>query len=397
MRRIWQTVAVAAMFWLLAAVQTPRAEQSGTEPLLASQGSVASAQLPRFGWDPVLLNAPRPSPLPVEFGSGSGFHRNLVQLVDGGLRLSFVDVLLPAGLEPLAIKRQYRSGLRTDGVFGPGWTSNLDVRLTMAEAGTVRIVESDGRTTGYEARSAEHYEPIIGTFPGSELVRSSDMWVRRWSDGRREIFDTSGRLRREHMNGSDGVRLSYSSPTSRHPASIIDASGHVAKLVYRDGLLVEVSYPVHRTIRYVYEHRLLTKVLDTIGRETRFSYADGRMSSLALPGGAKLGFDYAPNGTLREVSAPGRLRATFEWSIDPATGAVQLVASPSSGNAQTTEIVAAAVDTAFWGIEGKTPILALQLRQATPGQEFNQRLPPRRQGAVGHSGRPLGIRSRCCI
>src|SRR3979411_2552076 len=81
--------------------------------------SAAAAAEPHYpvAWDPQLWQAPRPSPLPLHFDAVKRFQRTLVQVTDGGLTVPFLDVYLPAGMQPLIIKRQYRSGLRTAGVF----------------------------------------------------------------------------------------------------------------------------------------------------------------------------------------------------------------------------------------------------------------------------------------
>ena len=234
----------------------------------AAPASVAAEPSYPFAWDPQLWQAPRPSPLPLQFAAVKGFHRSLVQVTDGGLAVPFLDVYLPAGMQPLIIKRQYRSGLRTAGVFGTGWTSNLDLHLTRTGSGLPRIVEGDGQVTSYELESADHYRPVAGAFPSNVLSRSNDKWVREWSDGVKEIFDGSGRLE-ERRTATDALKFSYPEATSQQPNEITDAAGHRAKLTYHDGLLVELQFPTGRSIRYSYEARSLSVIVDPIGRRER--------------------------------------------------------------------------------------------------------------------------------
>lgn len=306
-----------------------------------------------FDEDPILLDSPRPAPYPLGFDSTNEFRRSLVQLSDGGLKLEFLDLCLPSRSEPLIIKRLYRSGLQTEGVFGKGWASNLDMRLTLAAAGSPRIVESDGRTTGYEPDSAGHFTAINGTLPGSELLHANGQWVRIWESGAHEIFDEQGRLL-QRVHGEDSLTLSYDSAQPGLPASIRDSANHVLLLRYRDGLLIEAAYPDHRTIRYDYDGRSLSEVTDAIGRRTALAYDDGRMTRLELPLETVMEFRYAPGGNLREVAGPGGLTTAFEWSFDPKSVTISLTAS-SAGINQTVDIRPEAVDVAQWGIPGRTP------------------------------------------
>jgi len=71
----------------------------------------------------------RPSPLPYYVHAGSSWHGKLIGLPEGDLDLKFLDALIPGDELPLAVTREYRSGIAYAGVFGRGWISNLDVRL----------------------------------------------------------------------------------------------------------------------------------------------------------------------------------------------------------------------------------------------------------------------------
>jgi RHS repeat-associated protein len=316
-------------------------------------------------WDPVLLDAPRPAPYPLGFGPSNEFRRSLIQLSDGGLRLAFLDLCLPSGSEPLTIKRLYRSGLQTTGVFGKGWASNLDMRLARTGDGVLRIVESDGRATGYEEGTNGHFSAINGTFPASELIHANGQWIRSWVDGSREIFDDRGRLV-ERGNGQDRLTLSYESAETALPESIADSANHVLRLRYRNGLLVEAAFPDQRVIRYDYDDRALSEVTDAIGRNTRFAYRDGRMTRMELPLGTVMEFNYEPGGNLREAAGPEDLKTRFAWSFDPKRSAIKMTASPAASNLAV-EIKPEAVDLNQWDVTDKTSRPALQMIHTLAG------------------------------
>jgi YD repeat-containing protein len=328
--------------------------------------AAASGKASPLDWDPVLLDAPRPSPLPVGYGDGPSFYQSLVKLADGSLGLSFVDVYLPAGDEPLIIKRYYRSSLRTEGVFGTGWSSNLDVRL-LTDGASARIVEDDGRVVRYEPDASGEFMPVTGTFPSSQLERSGRGWVRKWSTGLRETFDGAGRLT-QRVTATSQLQFSYATDASRHPAMLVDGVGHRATLTYDDGQLAAVTYPGGRSIHYEYDQHQLIKAIDPIGRTTLFKYDDVGMTALVLVGGNQLEFDYAPGGNLRKVRGPGSLAATYNWTTSPDRPGVTMTTTVS-GTTRSLEIAPAAVDTNLWGSPAKTLRLAMLLRSEAPGDE----------------------------
>ena len=51
-----------------------------------------------------------------------------VDVATGAVQIHSVDLGLP-GYIPLEVSRTYRSGTKTRGLMGPGWTFNLDVFL----------------------------------------------------------------------------------------------------------------------------------------------------------------------------------------------------------------------------------------------------------------------------
>ncbi|MFB9265055.1 DUF6531 domain-containing protein [Bradyrhizobium erythrophlei] len=325
----------------------------------------AVAQTFPLGWDPVLMTAPRPSPMPIGFDNPKTFHRSLVQLPEGGLGLSFVDVLLPGGSQPLVIKRQYRSGLREVGSFGIGWSSNIDVGLIVAGDKFIRISEGDGRVTRYDYIAPELYTSDVGTMPSSYVRQLKDGWLRERTNGERELFDGTGRIVLR-ATGNDAIAFGYASAASRQPSQIVDAAGHIAKLTYADGLLVQVDYSLARTLRYAYQNRRLTEVVDAIGRKTSFVYAAGKLSEMLLPLGAKVTFAYGNDTTLREVSGPGPLHTTLSWATMHETADIRLTATSAVGSSQTLDIAPSTVAASDWGIGAKDQI-ALKLTEMSAG------------------------------
>ncbi|NMD72143.1 DNRLRE domain-containing protein [Bacillus sp. DNRA2] len=92
---------------------------------------------------------------------------------NGNLSLSETDLFITGRGIPLSIERTYNSRNTIEkGVFGYGWSSNLDVRLTFAATGPIVYSDSDG-TKHYFGESLEgEYLTLSGVY--LDLVKQTD-------------------------------------------------------------------------------------------------------------------------------------------------------------------------------------------------------------------------------
>ena len=79
--------------------------------------------------------------------------RDPVDVVSGWMLTNATDVGLP-GVLPLVLRRAYASGYRTGRLFGPGWSSTLDQRLSVNEAG-IHFAGDDAQRLDYPTPAAE--------------------------------------------------------------------------------------------------------------------------------------------------------------------------------------------------------------------------------------------------
>lgn len=71
------------------------------------------------------------------------------------------DLALP-GVLPLVLRRAYSSGYATGRLFGPGWSSTVDQRLSVNDAG-IHFVGDDGETVHYPVpASGQESLPVRG-------------------------------------------------------------------------------------------------------------------------------------------------------------------------------------------------------------------------------------------
>ncbi|WP_307856405.1 RHS repeat-associated core domain-containing protein [Catenulispora pinistramenti] len=104
-----------------------------------------------------------------------------VDVVSGWMLTDATDVELP-GVLPLVLRRAYTSGYATGRLFGPGWSSTLDQRLSINEAG-IHFAGDDAQRLDYPV-PADEFEvlpqrgrrwPLVWNRQTDE-IRISDSW-----------------------------------------------------------------------------------------------------------------------------------------------------------------------------------------------------------------------------
>jgi RHS repeat-associated protein len=180
--------------------------------------------------------------------------RDPVDVVSGWMLTNAADAELP-GVLPLVLRRAYASGYRTGRLFGPGWSSTLDQRLSVNEAG-IHFVGDDAQRLDYPTPAAdEEVLPVRG-------ARWPLVWERESGDIR--ITDPwSGQTR--HFAA---VHYRAESGEIRDLTAITDRNGNRIEFVRdEDGTPTFVEHPGYR-----------------IGVDTVATAAGPRVSGLRLLG-----------------------------------------------------------------------------------------------------------------
>ncbi len=201
-----------------------------------------------------------------------------VDVMTGRLLTNAVDFELPGPI-PVVFERMYDSRDRYEGPLGPAWHHPLDASvdvMTGRRYRAVRVRLPDGRESPHDALAVGEsvWEPI----DRYTLTRTKDGYRLTFWNGRSYWFAPV-----------DGAHVT-------HPlVKITDRCDNAVELRYDGGRLVTV--------------------IDSVGREIRFRYADGRLRRIRL---------LQRNGELVELAryeydADGRLAA----AIDPEGGALR--------------------------------------------------------------------------
>jgi RHS repeat-associated protein len=190
-----------------------------------------------------------------------------VDVVSGCVVDVATDLLIP-GLIPFVFKRYYSSARRSEktATLGPGWAHGLEQRITEEER-TFALREGEGRLVYFGKPG-----PGETTFHRRERLDLS-----RDAEGRFHVTSLDGRTTR-----------TFSADRRDGPA-----------------LLRSVSDVYGNAIRFEYEGERVHRVLDTVGREVRVLWKQGRITRLEVHASGQLeqwvDYSYSAAGCLTSV------------------------------------------------------------------------------------------------
>lgn len=192
---------------------------------------------------------------------------------------NFVDTTLDLAGPPgttLGLARTYNSFNGRVGVFGLGWTSLFDVRMT-GSGQWVDVTLQDGRVAGFEADGVGGW--IRPERLRADLVDSGGMWSLEWDDGRVWDFDGDGRL------------ATLSTPAGETIEIVRDGTGLVTAAVSSVGGVDRYSLEVNYTTAYPWQggSPLVESVSDSEGRAIDFLFTIGEGSDESAPLVARVG------------------------------------------------------------------------------------------------------------
>ncbi|MEY9889191.1 RHS repeat-associated protein [Catenulispora sp. MAP5-51] len=207
--------------------------------------------------------------------------RDPVDVVSGWMLTGATDVSLP-GVMPLVLRRAYASGYTAGRLFGPGWSSTLDQRISINDSGL--------HFAGDDAQRLDYPMPA----PGQEVlpVRGA-RWPLTWNRDTDEIRITDPWT--GHTRHFDTVHYLVEAGQIRDLTAITDRNGNRISIL-RDpqGTPTMVEHPGYRV------------AIDTVA-----TAAGPRIS--ALRGAVAKEFRYDQRGRLVEVVNSSGLPFGYEW------------------------------------------------------------------------------------
>ncbi|GAA1918222.1 hypothetical protein GCM10009837_49240 [Streptomyces durmitorensis] len=209
-----------------------------------------------------------------------------VDMATGEMVMAATDIELPGEL-PLVFQRSHRSGVRSGLFMGPSWTSTLDQRLSLDEAG-VQFATDDGMILHYPV-------PVAGA--GAEPPLEGPVWPLSWDGapgGELTVHqpETGTTLRFRPLPGQPPTALPLAEISDRNGNTITftyDAAGLPQEIAHHGGYRIAVTCENSRVValtlashpdrpmlmRYGYdEHGDLVEIYTSSERPQRLSYDD---------------------------------------------------------------------------------------------------------------------------
>lgn len=228
-----------------------------------------------------------------------------VNTYNGNYYLQETDVSISGRGPGLSVERAYNSRSGKSGLFGYGWTSNLEQSLTMSSSGPVAYTDADGTTHTFTPEYGTGGVPT-GKYkaPGGinmELVKNGDgTFTLIMSDQTKYHFNTSNKLTSIVDSNNNATTITY---TNNLPTTVTDASGRKVTLTYdTNNRVSKVTDPADRTVEYTY---------DTSGNLTSIANKDSSGKILS-----KESYGYDSNHRLTSITDPNNHTRTIGYDTD---------------------------------------------------------------------------------
>ncbi|KHF44043.1 RHS repeat-associated core domain-containing protein [Saccharomonospora viridis] len=246
-----------------------------------------------------------------------------IDIATGEMYLRQTDVELQSTL-PLVLRRTHLSSYRVGLRFGPSWASTLDQRLELSSAG-VSFAAEDGKLLLAP-------DPAVGAtvkFEGSphKLTRNDDggFTLTEHGTGRRLLFAPGGNvLPITAIVDRNGNRIDFEYDAAGTPVEVRHSGGYRIRVESEGGLVTALYLREADNgsdvllMRYGYEDRRLTEVINASGLPMRFTYDHaGRITSWTDRNDRWYRYTYDSQG--RVVSGEGSggfLSGTMEYDTE---------------------------------------------------------------------------------
>lgn len=181
------------------------------------------------------------------------------------------DLDIPGRGPDLALGRTYNALAPVNGLFGWGWSSDLDEALAANGDGSVTYRDPSGGYHVFLPNGSGGYVTPPGLYLG--LVKNGDgTYTLTSHDQTKTTFNAGGYI--TGITDRNGNALTISYTTGNVPTTMTDVAGRQLALTVSGGHVTQIAAPGARTYGYAYDGSgNLSDYTDPAGVDTRYSYA----------------------------------------------------------------------------------------------------------------------------
>jgi YD repeat-containing protein len=197
-----------------------------------------------------------------------------VNITNGNMYLSQTDYKLPGIGEAINLARSYNSSSLQSGIFGQGWSTDYDEKITVdnQNSNKIRIGLSDGRGVYFErANASSLFVSKTEGFFSQLVLNTNSTYTLTFKDGGQHQFSSGGRL--ISMKNRQGLQTTLGYDANSNLTSITDSFGRVLTVQMNNGLVTQVSDSIGLVAGYLYN-------------------PDGTLQTVNYPDGSKYQFEY---------------------------------------------------------------------------------------------------------
>ncbi|MBS2966072.1 RHS repeat protein [Actinocrinis puniceicyclus] len=255
-----------------------------------------------------------------------------VDVVSGQLLEKVIDFSLP-GVLPLVLRRTYASGYTRGALFGPGWSSTVDMRLVVGDDGTVRFLGDDAQCLDYGVptglRLGLPAYPAYGERWALERDTSAAAWtVTDPRSGLTYRFAAEGGARPlEAIRDRSGNEISFHRDERGLPYEVEHSGGYRIRTVLIEtaggvrlaGYELDSAGALATLVGFEYDQAgRLVRVIDSTGAAHGYEYdAHDRICAWTDRRGYRYPYRYDEAGRVVETGEPGGFKHAL-IAYDPA-------------------------------------------------------------------------------
>ncbi len=314
----------------------------------ASYGALRAESLP-FNVVPAapaaLGQAPKGVPLGQTFGARLYGNnptdvQDSVNTATGSLHTGMTDLQVAGVGEDLVLTRTYNSADTAAGAFGQGWSSVLDLAVTIDAAGTTATVRGEDGQRLVFTRGKSSGTWVAPPGARAELKCSAKTCTVVRYDGIR--FEVAGKQLVSYSDANgQGLRFTYANGQLTQ-VLVATTDGNkprvVAVTTNPAGRVTSLKTPAGHTVSYGYVGGQLTRVTDVLGKSWTYAQAGPWLSGITDPdGNSRLAVGYDGAGRVTSIVEGGSARRTdsaFNWaSMANGTGTSTRSVATATGRA----------------------------------------------------------------
>jgi len=251
--------------------------------------------------------------LPIVLAVLSGDALANVSIKNGNFFRGYTDILYQGGFEP-KIERVYNSKTSYQGVFGPGWGNEYEVKLTVSADGSVVIQEYGG---GAENRFTPAALKAVDLEEAVKKIADAVKDTGRF--GTQKLFDEyKAKLKSDaiYRNEEWQALVNEGKLKARELAvgSTLTSNRFAYQVVTRTKDGYQRSYDNGKLERFDDKGRL-TRIQDRNGNFIDFSYGkDGRLEKLVDNFNRKMFFTFSSKGLLEKIQGENSKEVSYSYN-----------------------------------------------------------------------------------